>query len=95
MGDKPRVFVPRIGKNGPKRPVKVTFSTPSTAQRTLPQAKQLLFIGPDRSVEERTQNKLLVQELHRRGTEQPTKRHLIRGGAVRTEDTDSTTLLLP
>ena len=94
IGLKPTLEVSRIGKIGSNRPVKVKFSTPTTALQILGQAKRLkdsakfssVFIRPDRSVEERAQNKLLVQELHRRRDEQPTKRHFIRGGEVRTED---------
>ena len=94
MDMKPNVQVSRIGKAGSKRPVKVAFSSPSTALQALRQAKQLkdsskfskVFIRPDRSVEERIQNKKLVEELHKRRVEQPKKRHFIHGGTVRTLD---------
>ena len=94
MDMKPDVQVSRIGKVGSKRPVKVIFSSSGTALQALRQAKQLknskkfskIFIRPDRSVEERIQNKKLVDELYRRRTEQPTKRHFILGGTIRTVD---------
>jgi hypothetical protein len=82
---KPNVEASRIGKAGSKRPAKVTFSSPGSALQALFPAKQLknskkfstVYIRPDRSVEERTQNRQLVEELHKRRTEQPTKRHYI------------------
>jgi hypothetical protein len=80
----------KVGKEKTKRPVKVTLSSPSVAHQILSQARRLresenfslVFVRPDRSEEERAQNRLLVQELHKKRTDESGKRHYIKGGTI-------------
>jgi hypothetical protein len=82
--------VGKVGKEKTKRPVKVTLSSPSVGRQILSQARRLresenfgsVFIRPDRSEEERVQNRLLVQELHKKRTDEAGKRHFIKGGTI-------------
>ena len=98
IGFKPTMEVSRVGrvsKEKKKRPVKVTLSTSSVAYQILSQARKLhksdnfgsVFIRPDRSQEERAQNKLLVQELIKKRDEEPGKRHFIKGGTIHSVET--------
>ena len=101
IGLKPKMEVSRVGKadeQKTKRPVKVTLSCPSFVQQVLSQAKRLkdseryskVFIRPDRSKEERAQNKLLVDELMERRKNEPDKRHYIKSGTLHSaEKSDS------
>ena len=96
LGVKPAMEVCRVGKTGDQkrpRPVKVTFSCASTSRHVLIQARKLrtsqkfssVFIRPDRTLEERSAHKLLIEELKRKREEEPGNRHFIRGGTVITE----------
>ena len=98
IGFKPTMEVSRVGrvsKEKKKRPVKVTLSNSSVAYQILSQARKLhksdtfgsVFIRPDRSQEERAQNKLLVQELIKKRDEEPAKRHFIKGGTIHSVET--------
>ena len=93
IGIEPKMEVSRVGKidkEKNKRPVKVTLTNPSVVQQILSQARRLrnsekssmVFVRPDRSQEERAQNKLLVQELIERRKNEPGKRHYIKGGTL-------------
>jgi hypothetical protein len=96
IGMKPTLeTVSRLGKVSKEktkreRPVKVTLSSPSVAHQILSQARRLresenfgsVFVRPDRSEEEREQNRLLVQELHKKRTDEAGKRHFIKGGTI-------------
>ncbi len=97
LGIKPAVELCRVGQIGKKkstRPVKAIFSSTSTANQILSQARRLRhpdefkssFIRPDRSLEERASQRLLVKELIRRKDEEPEKRHFIKGSKVCSED---------
>jgi hypothetical protein len=94
IGIKPAIMeVSRVGKSSKekkKRPVKVILSSSSVAFQILSQARRLresedfssVFVRPDRSEEERSQNRLLVQELIKKRRDEPGKRHFIRGGTL-------------
>jgi len=98
IGIKPTLeTVSRLGKAGKentKRPVKVTLSSPSVAHQILSQARRLresenfssVFVRPDRSEEERAQNRLLVQELLKKRENESGKRHYIKGGTIHSVD---------
>ena len=82
--------VGKVGKEKTKRPVKVTLSSPSVGHQILSQARRLresenfssVFVRPDRSEEERSQNRLLVQELIKKRSNESGKRHFIKGGTI-------------
>jgi hypothetical protein len=94
IGFKPTMEVCRVGKVSREkkktRPVKVTLYSSSVASQILSQARRLhkstdfgsVFVRPDRSEEERSQNRLLVEELIKRRRADPKKRHFIQGGTI-------------
>ena len=84
LGMKPATEVCRVGKTGNQarpRPVKLVFSCASTARHVLVQARKLrisekfssVFIRPDRTVEERSAHKLLIEELKKKREDDPGK----------------------
>ena len=44
-----------------------------------------VYVSPDRTPEQRIEHRELVAEMMRRKSEEPKKRHFIRGGVVETE----------
>ena len=97
LGEKPRFEAIRIGRKDASssvskacRPVKVALASPTVVRQILTKAKNLkdfeelrsVFICPDRSLEERVVQRKLVVELKNKTTEQPGRRHYIRGGKV-------------
>ena len=96
LGEKPKFEAARLGKHKDSvvRPVRVTMSSSHTAQRILGNSKNLrhfekhkrVFIAPDRTIEERAQQKELVQQLKKKAEEEPQKKHFIRGGHVLSVD---------
>ena len=70
--------------------MKVVFSCASTARHVLVQARKLrisekfssVFIRPDRTVEERSAHKLLIEELKKKREDDPGKKHFIKGGEI-------------
>ena len=72
------------------RPVKVSFSCGSTARHVLVQARRLrnsdkferVFIRPDRTLEERSAHKLLVEELKKKRESDPDQKHYIKSGEI-------------
>ena len=95
LGEKPKIEVCRIGveKSGTKqfaRPVKVSVSSPTIVQQVLSKARKLrnseqyghVFISPDRTAEQRAEQKKLVQERKKKATDEPNKRHFIKEGKV-------------
>lgn len=98
IGEKPRlVHVARVGKrdDGVSRPVLVTLGNSATAKQVLHQASGLkgcekwggrIYIGPDRTREERKTRKELVIELKKRKKENPNQKHTIRGESVVSSD---------
>ena len=77
--------------------VKVSVSNSTIVHQILSKARQLrtsgqyskVFISPDRSADQRAQQKELIIELKKRALEEPNKRHFIRGGEVHTVDKPS------
>ena len=98
LGVKPRVEASRLGvkSKSPKspRPIKVTLSSSTVARQILLKARNLrlsdsyksIFVVPDRSIEQRVQQKELVNGLKRKKAEEPNKRHYIKGGQVCSSD---------
>ena len=84
----------KVGKETTKRPVKVSLSSSSLVYEALRQARKLrhsekfskVFVRPDRSVEERAQDKVLVQDLLKKREAEPNKLHYIRSGTVHSRD---------
>ena len=97
LGEKPRLEAARIGlkvKHDSPRPVKVSLSNASTAQQILSRARnlrksdryQLVYISPDRNMEQTTQHRQLVDRLRTIRTAEPNKRHFIQRGQIITTD---------
>jgi molybdopterin-biosynthesis enzyme MoeA-like protein len=92
IGFKPTIEVSRVGKANKekKRPVKVTLSSSSIARQILSQTRRLhksesfgsVFVRPDRSEEERSRHRLLVEELFKKREDEPSKRHYIQRGTI-------------
>ena len=89
LGDKPRVEACRLGRQRTGkavRPVKVTVANSAVVSQILSKAKNLkniegyksVFVCPDRSVEQRVQQQVLVKDLKRLANEQSDKKHFIR-----------------
>lgn len=101
LGEKPKFEAVRLGKKRENvvRPVRVVMSSSFTAQRILGKSKNLrhieqhkrVFLAPDRTVEERAQQKQLVQQLKRKAAEEPQKRHFIKSGEILSVDITNTT----
>jgi hypothetical protein len=96
LGEKPKIEACRLGKKGSSaRPVRVTLSSSTIVQQILGKARDLresedykeVFLSADRSVEERTLHKQLVQQLRTKREEEPGRKHYIRGGQVCSADT--------
>ena len=93
LGEKPRVLsCSRIGlkREGATRPILVNLATATSAQQLLYRAKGLrdwekygkVYIGPDRTREERVDRKGLVEKLKKRREEEPGKSFIIKGNDV-------------
>ena len=96
IGEKPKMEVCRQGKpttNRP-RPVKIAFSNSLFVVQILSKAQRLkssvrhslVFLSPDRSVEQRAEHRSLVADLKKRKLEEPDKRHYIRNGTVKSAE---------
>jgi hypothetical protein len=94
LNEKPRVIeCVRVGlfEQGKSRPIKVRLTSFDTVANVLRNAKHLknssnnkaTFIGPDRSKEERTEHKKLVDRMKSMMDDQPDKYHFIRRGVIR------------
>ena len=97
LGLKPTLHASRVGKivqGKSKRPVKVSLSSSSNVHQILCQVRKLrhssnfssVYVRPDRSEEERSQDRLLVQELLKKREAQPDKLHFIRAGTIHSRD---------
>ena len=96
IGEKPRVEASRLGKRSKKsiRPVKVTVTNSAVVSQILYKARNLrkinefksVFVCPDRSIEQRAKQKLLVTDLKRLTREQTDKKHFIKNGKILTVD---------
>ena len=100
LNEKPRIEVSRIGRKrtgGVVLPVKVSLCSATSVQLILAKAKNLrqserfkaVFLSPDRTSEQRIQQKELVLEMKRRAAAEPQKRHFIRGGQICCVDIDN------
>ena len=94
IGLKPTLQASRVGKTSSKRPVKVSLSSASAVHEVLRQVKKLrhsttfskVYVRPDRSEEERSQDRLLVQELIKKRDAEPGRLHFIRSGTIHSKD---------
>ena len=93
IGEKPRVITStRVGpkREGATRPILVSLESAASVQQLLYRARELkgwekygkVFMGPDRSKDERVARKELVQELKRKREGEPGKRFVIRSNEV-------------
>ena len=93
LGVKPKMEVCRIGKtvkDKTTRPVKVTLTSRSTANQILSCARTLrkvekykaVFISPDRSLSERAQQRQLVAEVKKMNSDEPNRKHFLKGGKI-------------
>ena len=99
LGIKPKHAPTRLGlkkNSNVPRPVKVCVSNSALVLQLLRKAKDLhksevykkVFIAPDRSLDDRSQRRVLVTELKKKRAEEPDKRHFLRGGTVCTANAD-------
>ena len=97
LGEKPRFEACRVGESrggATKRPVKVSLKNSLTTRRILAKSSKLrsveqfrgVYVSPDRTPEQRATQRALVEELKKRRTEEPSKRHFIRGGIIESKD---------
>ena len=93
LGEKPCFEAARLGKksNSTVRPVKVNLRSSATVQQILKKSSLLckieqfktVFLSPDRTAEQRAQQKELVQELKQKRTEAGNgKKFFIKGGII-------------
>ena len=96
LGEKPKVEASRLGTQpnstaaSRPRPVKLTLSSAVAASQILAKARRLrdsakhrsVFICQDRSPADRAQHRLLVEELKKNRTADPSKRYYIKGGVI-------------
>ena len=92
LGVKPRVEASRLGLKGRRspRPIKVTLSSLTVVRQILLKARNLrlseefksVFVVPDRSTEQRAQQKQLVVALKAKRVQEPNKKHFIKAGGV-------------
>ena len=89
LNEKPRVEASTLGRICTNktviRPVKVTLSSATAVQQILQKSRNLrnmdkfkdVFLSPDRTAEQRAQQKLLVQELKEKTLAMPGKKYFI------------------
>ena len=89
LNEKPRIEASRLGRKCTNetviRPVKVTLSSATAVQQILQKSRNLrnmdkfkdVFLSPDRTAEQRAQQKLLVQELKEKTLAMPVKKYFI------------------
>ena len=93
LGEKPRIEAIRMGKSsqtGTALPVKISLSSSVIIRHILSKSRKLreteefkvVFLAPDRTVEERERQKVLIVERKRKVAEDPNRRHYIRGNKV-------------
>ena len=94
---KPKIEAVRVGLKSKKqapRPVKVSFSNATIVTQILSKCSVLrdsdrfkkVFISPDRSPEQRAVHRELVVQLKSKKTNEPSKRHYIKGGQIYSAD---------
>ena len=100
IGLKPTLQASRAGKitqGKTKCPVKVSLSSSSAVHNVLSQVKKLrhsatfmsVYASPDHSEEERSQDRLLVQDLLKKRESEPERVHFIRAGTIHLKDKSS------
>ena len=85
IGLKPTLQASRVGKTSSKRPIKVSLSISSAVREVLCQVKKFrlaatfskVYVRPDRFEEERSKDRLLVQELFKKRQAEPERLHNI------------------
>ena len=102
ISDKPAVNdCYRVGavKQGLSRPVKVLFNSQDAAARMLKDSSNLrsvaqygkVFVSPDRTPEERSGRKMLVERMKKKISEEPHKYHFIRNGEICSREKETST----
>ena len=95
LGEKPPFEVNRFGnRKDAGRPIKVKFKNGEVVCTLLKKSSRLrrsekfrnVFLCPDRTQEQRTEQRRLVSELKKRILEQPEKKHFIKDGKINTSD---------
>jgi hypothetical protein len=95
LGIKSTLQASRVGKiSKQNRPVKVSLPDSNTVQQVLSQVMKLrqsanfsnVYVRPDRSEKERSQDRLLVQELFKKRESDPERLQFIRGRTIHTKD---------
>ena len=92
LGEKPRLEARRLGikrTNSTPRPVKVTLSSAANVQQILGKSRKLrtsqydaVYLTPDRTAEQRAEHRQLVEQLKKKGEDQPGRHHYIKGGQI-------------
>ena len=96
LGEKPSFEATRLGKkkDSSVRPVRVVMSSVRTVQTILSKSRKLrqtekyntVFLSPDRTVEERARQRELVQQLKKKASEEPQRKHYIKSGKIMSVD---------
>ena len=97
LGEKPKLEAVRVGlkrNQETPRPVKVSFGNATIAAQILSKSRnlrnsgrfKLVFISPDRNSEQRVMHRKLVEQLRTKRTDEPSKRHFIKGGQIISAD---------
>ena len=97
LAEKPKIEAVRIGLKSKKqapRPVKVSFSNATIVTQILSKCSALresdrfkrVFISPDRTPEQRAVHRELVVQMKSKKTNEPNKRHYIKGGQIYSAD---------
>ena len=91
LGEKPRLEARRLGNNAKAnpRPVKVTLTSAATVQQILGKSRKLrtsqydsVYLTPDRTAEQRAEHRQLVEQLKKKGEDEPGRHHYIKGGQI-------------
>jgi hypothetical protein len=75
--------------NSTPRPVKVTLSSAATVQQILGKSRKLrtsqydsVYLTPDRTAEQRAEHRQLVEQLKKKGKDEPGRHHYIKAGQI-------------
>jgi len=92
LEEKPRLEARRLGikrANCTPRPVKVTLSSAANVQQILGKSRKLrtsqydsVYLTPDRTAEQREEHRQLVEQLKKKGEDEPARHHYIKGGQI-------------
>ena len=96
ISEKPTFEAARIGRveSGKVRPIKVSLRSSAAVHQILAKARKLktsssyrsVYIGPDRSPEERVKQKELLTEMKRKANEDNSKHYYVRSGRICSKD---------